>query len=114
VLQPQAARAFYEDILGLHFIEDSEYALVFKLKDAELRISKVPAFTPFAFTVLDWQVDDFRAVYDNLKTKGVRFEIFEGMGQDEDGVWTVPGDGTQIAWFKDPDGNVLSISKRAG
>ena len=61
--------------------------------------------------MLDWQVKDIEAAMSDLSQKGVMFERFEGMDQDETGIWKTP-DGVQIAWFKDPDGNVLSVSQR--
>ncbi len=106
------AKAFYAEVMGLELTEDSPYAVVFKLADSELRISKVPSFTPFPWTVLDWQIGDIKEAMTSLKDKGVTFERFDGMDQDEDGVWAVPGGGPRIAWFKDPDGNVLSVSQR--
>lgn len=111
--KPEACLEFYTKTMGLELVEDGEYALVFSLKGAELRISKVPAFTPHPFTVLDWIVDDLDAAMTLLESKDVKFEIFKGMGQDERGVWQVPGGETRIAWFKDPDDNVLSVSQRA-
>jgi len=110
---PDACLEFYTNTMGLELAENGEYALVFKLKSAELRISKVPAFTPHPFTVLDWIVDDLDAAMTSVESKGVSFEIFKGMGQNERGVWQVPDGETKIAWFKDPDGNVLSVSERA-
>lgn len=106
------SKTFYAEVMGLELMEDSQFAVVFKLAGAELRISKVPAFTPFPWTVLDFQVDDLGLAMTRLREKGVSFEQFDGMDQDEDGVWSVPGGGAKIAWFKDPDGNVLSVSKR--
>ena len=106
------SKTFYAEVLGLELTEDSPFAVVFRLAGAELRISKVPAFTPFPWTVLDWQVSDIRQAMSTLKDKGVSFERFDGMEQDEEGVWAVPGGGARIAWFKDPDGNVLSVSQR--
>lgn len=104
---------FYTKTMGLSLTDNDPYALVFDLNGAELRISKAPDFTPHVFTVLDWQVDDLAETMAHLRDKGVTFEIFDGFGQDEDGVWTVPNGATQIAWLKDPDANLLSISKRA-
>lgn len=103
---------FYAEILGLELIEDSPFAVVFKLSDSELRLSKVPDFKPFPWTVLDFQVDDISVAMKGLTDHGVKFERFDGMDQDEDGVWVAPGGTAQIAWFKDPDGNVLSVSQR--
>ena len=111
--QAAASRAFYTDVLGLEFVSDDEFAIVFNLADAELHISKVQNYTPHPFTVLDWQVDDLKAAVADLKSKGVTFVVYDFMEQDEDGIWTVPGEATQIAWFKDPDDNVLSASQRS-
>jgi len=107
------AQDFYTNVLGLKFVEDNEFALVFHMAGAELRISKVPEFTPQPFTVLDWQVSDIKSGVAELKKKGISFVIYDFMEQDEDGIWLVPNDTTKIAWFKDPDNNVLSISQRS-
>lgn len=106
------SKTFYAEILGLELIEDGQFAVVFKLADSELRLSKVPDFKPFPWTVLDFQVDDISLAMKGLTDHGVKFERFTGMDQDEDGVWVAPGGTAQIAWFKDPDGNVLSVSQR--
>lgn len=106
------AKAFYTAVIGLECTDDSPFAVVFRLADAELRVSKVPAFTPHPFTVLDWQVPDLEAAMAALADNGVTFKRFDGMDQDEAGVWMVPGGATRIAWFADPDGNVLSVSQR--
>ena len=107
------AQDFYTNVLGLKFVEDNEFALVFHMAGAELRISKVPEFTPQPYTVLDWQVSDIKLGVAELKKKGISFVIYDFMEQDENGIWTVPNDATKIAWFKDPDNNVLSISQRS-
>ncbi|MEM9939436.1 MAG: VOC family protein [Pseudomonadota bacterium] len=109
-----AARSFYEDVLGLHLESDDPFALVYQLAGAELRLSKVPAFTPLPFTVLDWQVADIDAAHATLSGRGVSFLVFEGMGQDDKHIWTSPDGGAKILWFKDPDGNTLSVSERLG
>ena len=107
------ARTFYEDTLGLVLTADEPYALVYALAGTELRLSKVPNHTPLPFTVLDWQVPDILAAHEALSGKGIEFSIFEGMGQDERGIWQSPDGGAKILWFKDPDGNVLSVSERS-
>ena len=109
----EAARNFYESQLGLALAADDPYALVYQLGGTELRLSKVPAHTPLPFTVLDWQVPSIEDAHGALAAKGVDFTIFEGMGQDERGIWASPDGGARILWFKDPDGNVLSVSERA-
>jgi catechol 2,3-dioxygenase-like lactoylglutathione lyase family enzyme len=110
--KPEEARAFYSGILGFRFVVDDGFALVFDAHGTMLRIAKAQAFTPAQGTVLGWQVDDMPGAVLELKRKGVVFEQFNlpFLKQDADGVWAAPG-GDQVAWFKDPDGNVLSISK---
>lgn len=108
-----AARSFYEGTLGLTLQADEPYALVYQLSGTELRLSKVPQFTPLPFTVLDFQIDSIEAAHRALAAKGVEFSIFDGMGQDEKGIWQSPDGGAKILWFKDPDGNVLSVSERS-
>jgi len=83
------------------------------MSGCELRISKVKSFTPHPFTVLDWQVSDIGLALSELVDRGLVAKRYDFMEQDEDGIWTVSGDGTRIAWFNDPDGNVLSVSQRS-
>ena len=105
-----AAISFYRDTLGLKFIRDDGFALVFETNDVTLRIAKVPEFTPAQHTVLGWESDNIAATVDELAAKGVTFTHYPNMGQDERGICTFPN-GDKVAWFKDPDGNVLSISQ---
>ena len=110
------ARAFYVDLLGLRFISDDQFALVLDSNGVTVRVSKVPAFTPHKFTVLGWEVSDIEKLVTELSSKGVIFENFGLPGQDEKGIWTAPEvdnatAGARVAWFKDPDGNVLSLSQ---
>jgi catechol 2,3-dioxygenase-like lactoylglutathione lyase family enzyme len=107
---PDAAVQFYRDTLGLTYLRDDGFALVFDTKGIQLRISKVPKFTPAKHTVLGWETSDIRQELDGLVKKGVTFEHYPNMGQDAQGICTFPGGG-KVAWFKDPDGNVLSISQ---
>ncbi|MEO1322095.1 MAG: VOC family protein [Pseudomonadota bacterium] len=109
----EEARKFYENGLGLTLDSDDEYALVYQLGGAELRLSKVPNHTPLPFTVLDWQVPSILDAHAELAVRGISFTIYDGMGQDQNGVWTSPDGGARILWFKDPDGNVLSVSERS-
>lgn len=109
----EAARAFYEGQLGLTLTADDPYALVYQLAGTELRLSKVPNHTPLPFTILDWQVSSITDAHSTLAAAGVEFTIFDGMGQDENGIWVSPDGGARILWFKDPDGNVLSVSERS-
>lgn len=108
----ESARNFYEQKLGLELTADEPYALVYKLAGSELRLSKVPNHTPLPFTVLDWQVPSIDTAHKTMAAKGIEFEIFDGMGQDERGIWASPDGSARILWFKDPDGNVLSVSER--
>ncbi len=104
-----AARAFYEGVLGLTFVEDQGFALVFDLGGTPLRITRVESFTPQPFTVLGWAVDDLEGTIRELTDRGVTFERFAQLDQDDLGIWTSPG-GTRVAWFRDPDGNTLGLS----
>jgi catechol 2,3-dioxygenase-like lactoylglutathione lyase family enzyme len=104
------ARAFYEGVLGLRFIKDDGFALVFDANGIMVRVAKAPPFTPAQFTILGWEVHDIAKVASRLKDKGVVFERFGFFEQDPLGIWTAPT-GDKVAWFKDPDGNVLSVSE---
>jgi catechol 2,3-dioxygenase-like lactoylglutathione lyase family enzyme len=107
------AHKFYEDVLGLTFIKDTPFALLFDCHGIQLRVTRVDSLTPSPHTVLGWDVGDVPAAVQALAAKGVVFEHYEGFGQDSDGVWSSP-DGTKVAWFKDPDGNLLSVSQGPG
>lgn len=109
---PEASIRFYRDVLGFHFVRDDGFALIFDLRRTMLRISKVPEFTPAQNTVLGWEVASIEATVHELAKKGVAFERYPSMGQDGDGIATFPT-GDKVAWFKDPDGNVLSLSQHA-
>jgi|SRR5271166_763392 len=104
------ARAFYEGVLGLRFVKDDGFALVFDANGIMVRAAKMKEVKPAQFTVLGWQVKDISAMAAALRDKGVHFEIFGFFKQDELGIWTAPT-GDKVAWFKDPDGNMLSVSQ---
>jgi catechol 2,3-dioxygenase-like lactoylglutathione lyase family enzyme len=104
------ARAFYGDVLGLPLVEDGPFALVFDVRGVMLRVTKVSAVDPAPYTVLGWSVPEIRAAVAALAGRGVVFERYTGMPQDELGIWTSPS-GARIAWFRDPDGNVLSLTQ---
>jgi catechol 2,3-dioxygenase-like lactoylglutathione lyase family enzyme len=108
--QPDRAKAFYEGVLGLEFLEDSPFALVFRAGRTMLRVQKVRELSPLPFTALGWRVPDIRAAVQGLAGKGVAFERYENMNQDALGVWTSPS-GAKVAWFKDPDANLLSLTE---
>lgn len=105
------ARAFYEGTLGLRLVEDDMFALVFDLKGIMLRVQKVDAVVAAPYTTLGWQVDDIAAEVQSLTGRGASFLHFDGMGQDELGVWSAPGSSAKVAWFKDPDGHTLSLTQ---
>lgn len=102
------ARAFYETTLGLRLMSDEPYALVFDANGTAVRIQKVGTVAVVPYTTLGWAVDDVRATVRGLTDRGVVFERYDGMRQDELGLWQT--DGAFVAWFKDPDGNLLSLS----
>ena len=104
------ARAFYERVLGLRFVNDDGFALVMDANGIMIRVAKVNELTPAQFTILGWQVSGIENVVRGLQKKGVHFEIYGFFKQDELGIWTAPT-GDKVAWFKDPDGNVLSVSQ---
>jgi catechol 2,3-dioxygenase-like lactoylglutathione lyase family enzyme len=106
----EKARAFYEGVLGLRFIKDDGFAMVLDANGIMIRVAKVPQLTPAPFTILGWQVKDIAKVAEELQKKGVHFEILGFFKQDSLGIWTAPT-GDKVAWFKDPDGNILSVSE---
>ena len=109
---PDRARDFYEGKLGLKFLADDGFALLFDSNGTRLRVAKARAFTPAPFTVLGWEVSDMDAVLEDLSRNGVAMERFPFLPQDDRGVCTFPN-GDQVAWFKDPDGNTLSLAQMA-
>jgi catechol 2,3-dioxygenase-like lactoylglutathione lyase family enzyme len=106
------ARAFYRDTLGLKLVSEDAFALVFDSNGAPLRVALAAEVKPAPYTVLAWDVKDIRTTVLDLKKGGVVFEIFGFFKQDELGIWTAP-DGTQVAWFKDPEGNILGVAQHA-
>lgn len=108
----ERALRFFRDTLGLRFLRDDGFALVFDMDGVMLRINNVKDFTPFVSTVLGWRCEDIAARVEELTQRGVTFERYAGIGQDERGIATFPS-GDKVAWFKDPDGNVLSLTEFA-
>lgn len=106
-----SATAFYRDTLGLPVTHEDQFACVFDLGGTSLRLSQVDGFRPEQHTVLGWDVADIRETILDLRNAGIDFTFYEGMGQDELGIWSPPGSGTKVAWFKDPDGNMLSLTQ---
>ena len=111
--RPDRARAFYGETLGLALLADEPHALVFDLLGGTLRVQKVSELAPQPFTVLGWQVADAAVSVATLRGRGVAFERYPFLEQDADGIWDAPG-GARIAWFKDPDGNLLSLTQVRG
>ncbi len=108
VTDSRRAKSFYGTALGLRMKSEDNAAIVFNASGTTLRLQKVESVAPHSYTALGWEVPDLRSVINALSERGVVFERFAGMEQDDVGVWTAPG-GAQVAWFKDPDGNLLSL-----
>ena len=104
------ARDFYEGLLGLEVLDVSGFACVFQVGGATLRVALVGELSPRPFTVFGWEVAAISETMAGLAARGVEFLRYPGMDQDPAGVWLTPG-GDQIAWFRDPDGNVLSLTQ---
>jgi len=106
----ERARAFYEEVLGLAFVADEPPALVFQVGQSMLRIQKVDCVRAAPYTALGWAAGDIRKSVRQLNAAGVAFERYPGMDQDADGIWRAPS-GALVAWFRDPDGHVLSLTQ---
>jgi catechol 2,3-dioxygenase-like lactoylglutathione lyase family enzyme len=104
------ARQFYEEALGLEFVADDPFALVFRIGQLQLCLQKVEHKPEINYTVLGWVVTDIRKTVRQLSKAGVEFMRYNGLDQDVDGVWQAPG-GAQVAWFRDPDDNTLSLTE---
>jgi catechol 2,3-dioxygenase-like lactoylglutathione lyase family enzyme len=110
---PRKARVFYEKTLGLEFVSADQFAVVFNANGVSLRVadvSTVKGFKPAPFTILGWEVPSADEAVKELTKRAVKFERFPGMDQDKLGIWSSPS-GARVAWFKDPDGNMLSITE---
>ncbi len=105
-----AAQKFYGGTLGLELTDERPFALVARIGDAMVRITAVGTPVVAPYTVLGWGVEDLAATIDELAGRGVAFARFDGLEQDGHGVWTAPG-GAKIAWFRDPDGNTVSLTE---
>jgi catechol 2,3-dioxygenase-like lactoylglutathione lyase family enzyme len=106
----ERARRFYVETLGLTFESDDHFAVVVRAHDNAIRIVRMKDFTPAPYTVLGWEVPNIEKKVEELGEKGVAFLRFGGLPQNDAGIWTTP-DGSKVAWFHDPDGNVLSLSQ---
>lgn len=108
---PGRAKTFYGDVLGLKLTADElPFALVFEANGIMLRVSVVKEFVPAKYTVLGWRVSDVHSAVNQLRDAGVKFEHYGFPNQDNQGIWTSPS-GARVAWFKDPDGNILSVTE---
>ena len=105
------AKAFYVDALGAEFIDDTPFSLVLQLGGTPLRIQKVETVHAPPYTALGWQIDDIESTVETMASRGGTFERFEGIDQDAAGIWTAP-DGAKVAWFRDPDGQLLSLDQQ--
>ena len=109
---PAKSRAFYEGVLGLRLVADEKpFALVFDANGTMLRVTTVHELKAHPFTVLGWRVEDIEATVDRLAAAGVQFNRYKGVNDgDERGIWNSPS-GARVAWFNDPDGNVLGVTQ---
>ena len=106
----ERSRKFYEDKLGFKFVSDDQFALVMQAGESMIRIAKAGKYTPAQYTVMGWEVTDIEAMVQWLNERGVKFEKYPFVQDQKSGIWTTPN-GDKVAWFKDPDGNVLSLSQ---
>ena len=107
------ARAFYEGVLGLKFVSEDEFAVVYDAHGIELRLQKVRELTPHPHTALGWSVAGIDPVVRDIAARGGQFQRFPQLEQDAAGIWRSPS-GARIAWLRDPDGNLLSLTERGG
>ena len=108
--QSEQAKVFYSQVLELPLLEETPFALVFNAHGTMLRIQKVETLTKAGYTALGWHVGDLDEAVEVLRRRGILFERYAGLPQDEQGIWTTP-EGNKIAWFSDPDGNTLSLTE---
>ena len=109
-IKPEEAKSFYQVVLGLKLLSQDNYALEFEVNGTLLRVITVRELTPQAFTVLGWNVGDITSTIKSLNDKNVFCEKYDFLKQDDLGIWTSPN-GSKVAWFKDPDGNILSLTE---
>jgi catechol 2,3-dioxygenase-like lactoylglutathione lyase family enzyme len=107
----EASKAWYTSVLGLPFVADDPFATVLSMNGAVLRIVPIDGYQAGPHPILGWEVPDIAAAIRTLVSRGVTMTIYEGFGQDALGVWTSPDGKAKVAWFNDPDGNVLSLAQ---
>lgn len=105
-----AARAFYERVLGLRFLEEDGFAVTVEANGIRVRLVRIENHKPVQFTILGWEVADIEKAVSDLEGRGVTFQQFGMPNQDARGIWSAPG-GARVAWFRDPDGNTLSVTE---
>ena len=106
-----AALPFWRDVLGLRLLSENPFAAVFHLQGATLRLTDVEGWTPHPHTILGLEIADIAAAVAALRARGVDFAIYDGFGQDADGIWSAPDGRVRIAWFNDPDGNNICLTQ---
>jgi catechol 2,3-dioxygenase-like lactoylglutathione lyase family enzyme len=111
-IHPADAVAFYTKVLGLSLRYEDSFAISLESGGVEVRLQKLEWFAPHSFTTLGWQVSSIADVVERLSRHGVALERYPWLEQDESGIWLAPS-GARIAWFKDPDGNLLSVAQYA-
>ena len=111
-IKPEEAKSFYKDVLGLKLLSQDDYALEFEANGTLLRVTIVQELKPQAFTVLGWNVDDIVSIIKSLNDENIFCEKYDFFEQNDLGIWTSPN-GSKVAWFKDPDGNVLSLTEES-
>ena len=111
-VEPEKAKEFYMKVLGLTLLSEDHYGMEFYSNGTLLRINTVNKLSPQPFTILGWDVDNLLSTMGTLSRAGVIFERYNYIEQDNFGIWTAPG-GIKVAWFKDPDGNILSLTENS-
>ena len=111
VSERERALTFYRDVLGFEVRSSDGFGDFIQLDGALLRITVLPDYHANPHPVLGWNVADIVATVQWMRARGVVCTVYEGMGQDELGIWTAPDGQAKVAWFTDPDGNVLSVSQ---
>jgi catechol 2,3-dioxygenase-like lactoylglutathione lyase family enzyme len=111
VANRERALTFYRDVLGMELRSSDGFGDFMQLESALLRVTVLPDYRANPHPVLGWNVPDIVATVGSIRARGVVFTVYEGLGQDELGIWTAPDGQAKVAWFADPDGNVLSVSQ---
>lgn len=109
---PERSKVFYRDTLGLRLVSDDQFAMVFDCNGFQLRVQTVEELQPQPFTALGWSVPSIRGAISALSRRGIVFERYAFLQQDDLGIWQAPS-AAKVAWFKDPDGNLLSLTEMA-